>query len=91
MIIDSHTHVEGKPHTEKDLISSMDEAGIDYALLIADSAPLAASEMTTDRVIQICQENPRLKAIGNIEMNDSFKLTHLTLMTWQTNSQNSTL
>lgn len=66
MIIDSHTHVKDKPHTAKDLLSSMDEAGIGYAMLIADSAPLGDG-MTTDQVIKICEESPRLKAIGNIE------------------------
>lgn len=64
MIIDSHTHIEGK--TAKELLSSMDEAGIDYAMLIAGSAPLEDG-ITTDQVIKICAENPRLKAIGNIE------------------------
>lgn len=66
MIIDSHTHVENKSHTAKDLLYSMDEAGIDYSMLIADSAPLEDG-MTTDQVIKICEENPRLKAIGCIE------------------------
>ncbi len=64
MIIDSHTHVGNK--TTKDLISSMDEAGIDYSLLIADSAPLG-DWMSTDEVIKICEGNNRLKAIGCIE------------------------
>ena len=64
MIIDSHTHIEGK--TVKELLSSMDEAGIDYAMLIAGSAPLEDG-ITTDQVIKICAENPRLKAIGNVE------------------------
>jgi len=65
MIIDSHTHIEGT-HAPKDLLASMDEAGINYALLIADSAPLEDGT-TTDETITICQKEPRLKAIGNIE------------------------
>src|SRR5438105_1864987 len=65
MIIDSHTHVE-KAHTAADLLASMDKAGIDYAMLIADSAPLP-NGTTTEEVIKICEENPSLKAIGNIE------------------------
>lgn len=44
----------------------MDEAGIDYSMLIADSAPLEDG-MSTDQVIKICEENPRLKAIGCVE------------------------
>ncbi len=41
MIIDAHTHnfkVGEKFYTEKDLVSSMDEARIDYSMLIADSS-----------------------------------------------------
>lgn len=66
MIIDSHTHVGDKSHTARDLLSSMDEAGIDYAMLIADSAPLEDG-MNIDQVVKICEENPRLKAIGDVE------------------------
>jgi len=67
MIIDSHTHnyTEGdKTFTAKDLLVSMDEAGIDYSMLIADSI---VGGTVTDQVIKICEENPRLKAIGNVE------------------------
>src|SRR5258706_13532955 len=67
MIIDAHTHIELKENTTKDLLASMDNAGIDYALLIASSAPLPDNGPTTEQVIQICDENPRLKAIGCIE------------------------
>jgi predicted TIM-barrel fold metal-dependent hydrolase len=40
----------------------MNEAGIDYSLLIADGAVEG-----TYGVIKICEENPRLKAIGNVD------------------------
>lgn len=42
----------------------MDEAGVDYALLIADGAVGGTS---TERVVKTCEENPRLKAIGCVE------------------------
>lgn len=64
MIIDVHTHnfSEGsKTFTAKDLIASMDEAGIDFSMLIADGAVGGSS---TEEVIKICEENPRLKPIG---------------------------
>lgn len=35
-------------------------------MIIADSAPLE-NGVTTDQVIEVCKENPRLKAIGNVE------------------------
>lgn len=62
MVIDSHTHI-GDGKTEKDLLASMDKAGIDYALLIADSSA-PNYKTTTEEVIRICEKNPRLKAIG---------------------------
>lgn len=65
MIVDSHAHI-GDGKNEKDLIVSMDKAGIDYALLIADSATGVYSTSTED-VIRICAENLRLKAIGCLE------------------------
>ncbi|MBI4058621.1 amidohydrolase [Candidatus Microgenomates bacterium] len=61
MIIDSHTHVAkfgNKIYPAKKLLSSMDEAGINYSLLIA------VGQTTTDQVIKICENNPRLRAIG---------------------------
>ena len=74
MIIDSHTHnyKDGdKEYTAKDLLASMDEAGIDYSMLIADSTVGGES---TEEVVKTCEENPRLKAIGSVEyktINDS--------------------
>ena len=68
MIIDSHTHNyrDGdKEYTAKDLLASMDEAGIDYSMLLADSTITRGSAV--DQVIRSCQENPRLKAIGSVE------------------------
>lgn len=67
MIIDSHTHIykdNERVFTPKDLIASMDEAGIDYSMLISDGGIQGGTG--TDKVIKICEENPRLKAIGNI-------------------------
>lgn len=67
MIIDSHTHIGKKSHTTKDLLSSMKRAGIDYSMVIADSSPLKEKGMTTEEVIEICDQNKNLKAIGNVE------------------------
>lgn len=65
MVIDSHAHI-GDGKNEKDLIASMDKAGIDYTFLIADSATDVYTT-TTEDVIRIHEENPRLIAIGCLE------------------------
>lgn len=67
MIVDSHTHIGKKSDTTKDLLSSMKKAGIDYSMVIADSAPLGNSGLSTDETIEICEQNEKLKAIGNLE------------------------
>jgi hypothetical protein len=67
MIIDSHTHnysYGDKTFAAKDLLASMDEATIDYSLLIADGT---VGGTATDQAIQICEENPRLQAIGCVQ------------------------
>lgn len=68
MIIDSHTHnytEDDKVFTPKKLLTSMDEAGIDYSMLIADGTVEGGT--TTEKAIEICKENPRLKAIGCVD------------------------
>lgn len=65
MIIDAHAHI-GDGKDEKDLVLSMDKAGIDYSFLIADSAT-GVYKTTTENVISICQEYPRLIGIGCVE------------------------
>jgi predicted TIM-barrel fold metal-dependent hydrolase len=65
MVIDSHTHL-GDGNDEKDLIASMDKAGIDYSLLLADSATLVY-KTTTEDVIKINEQYPRIKAVGCFE------------------------
>lgn len=67
MVIDSHAHIEGDKFTVKDLLASMNEAGIDFSILIADSASLGNKGITTDQVVRIGEGNPRLKPIGNVE------------------------
>ncbi len=67
MIIDSHTHIHemnGKELAPEDLITSMDEAGIDYSILIADD--FAGKGVPTQRVVEIAKQYPRLKAVGNV-------------------------
>ncbi|MEK7542172.1 MAG: amidohydrolase family protein [Patescibacteria group bacterium] len=71
MIIDSHTHIGefgGKHWAPEQLIQSMDEAGIDISLLIANFFGKKGSEgVSTKEVIEVCKKFPRLKAIGNVD------------------------
>ncbi len=65
MIIDTHTHnftENGKTFTPDDLVASMDEAGIDYSLLIADS--ILPGGTSTEQAIAISEKYPRIKPIG---------------------------
>lgn len=67
MIIDSHTHVEevgDKQMLPEQLIASMDEAGIDYSLLFANAH--TGRGVSTQRIVEISKQYPRLKAVGNI-------------------------
>lgn len=69
MIIDSHTHLSlkgtPKPVTVKDLVTSMDKAGVDYSLLLANRKK--GEHLSTEGAIEIAKSNPRIKAIGHIE------------------------
>ncbi|OGY07815.1 MAG: hypothetical protein A2782_01590 [Candidatus Blackburnbacteria bacterium RIFCSPHIGHO2_01_FULL_43_15b] len=69
MIIDSHTHIalSGSPRivTPDDLIKSMDEAGIDYSLLLANRKK--GNGLSTREAVEIAETNPRIKVIGHIE------------------------
>lgn len=67
MIIDAHTHSfkdGGKFYSIEDLLASMDEAGIDYSILIADGVILGGT--TTEEAIRIGEAHPRIKAVGNV-------------------------
>ncbi len=67
MIIDCHTHIgkfNGQDNTPEELIASMDEAGISASLLFANFH--SGGGVQTKRIIEICKEYPRLKAVGNI-------------------------
>lgn len=74
MIIDAHTHV-GEFHKKKfppeNLLTSMDEAGIDYSMVI--SLDSAEEGMPIDEIIKICDKYPRLKPIGNFDLDDGIK------------------
>jgi len=74
MIIDVHTHIGkigGRDLTPQDLLSSMDEAGIDYSLVIAlEEQP---DQLSMDDIIKICEQNPRLKAIGKVDFHNVSK------------------
>lgn len=68
MIIDCHTHVadmlHGKAWTPEELISSMDEAGIDYSFILADF--FLERGISTKKAVEVSKQFPRLKAVGNI-------------------------
>lgn len=67
MIIDCHTHIgkfNGKEWAPEELIASMDEAGIDVSLLIADFH--SGRGTSIKKVLEIVKQYPRLKAVGNI-------------------------
>lgn len=81
MIIDSHTHLAKTGErvvTKEDLIASMDEAGIDYSLVIANKTGRERG-MTTDELVEISEQEPRLKAVGNLEVSSysEHQLEHL--------------
>lgn len=70
MIIDAHTHLgfhNNKNWTPEELISSMDEAGIDYSLVIATYHKGAEDGFSTDEAIKVAEKFPRIKVIGNID------------------------
>lgn len=65
MIIDAHTHIGeagGRDWGPRDLVASMDDANIAYSLLISADVTNAPLE----KVLEVTQENPRLKAIGHV-------------------------
>lgn len=67
MIIDCHTHVgkfNGKEWSPEELISSMDEAGIDFSILFANLH--SGGGVSTEKIVEITRQHPRLKAVGNI-------------------------
>jgi predicted TIM-barrel fold metal-dependent hydrolase len=65
MIIDCHTHIgksNNKDWKPEDLIASMDVAGIDYSIIIAESE--AGGELSSiDSILKITAKQPRLKAV----------------------------
>lgn len=68
MIIDCHTHIGkmgGKVWTPQDLLARMDEAGIDYSILIAFGDKDEASGIK--KVLEECSKNDRLIAVGNVD------------------------
>lgn len=75
MIIDAHTHIGamGKDDsvvTVADLLQSMDEAGIDISLIIANDVivPDEWRGVPADDILAQCAGNKRLKVIGNISI-----------------------
>ncbi len=71
MIIDAHTHAgefHKKQFPAETLIASMDEAGIDYSMVI--SLDRAEEGSSIDEIINFCDKYPRLKPIGNFDLDD---------------------
>lgn len=77
MIIDSHTHIavsgfggHGKEVTAKDLINSMDEAGIDISLVIANNIPKQPWKgISAAGILKQSANEKRIKAIGCFSTN----------------------
>lgn len=70
MTIDAHTHIglhNNKEWTPKDLIISMDEADIDYSLVLSNQHKGAEEGLSMDRAVEIAAKFPRIKAIGNVD------------------------
>lgn len=70
MIIDSHTHIDRAKSvdmTPEGLLSSMDEAGIDYSIVIANDLTHSSNE----QVIAYAQDHKRLLAVACVNI-DSF-------------------
>jgi hypothetical protein len=71
MIIDVHTHIgpfaKHKGKSVKDIYSSMDNAGINISLVIANNFGHENKGYTTAQLINIVKKYPRLKVIGNID------------------------
>ncbi|HUD44064.1 MAG TPA: amidohydrolase family protein [Patescibacteria group bacterium] len=70
MIIDSHTHIDKANNvnwTPEQLITSMNEAGIDYSLVISNDV----THSSVEQVIDIAKNHQRFRAIGSINL-DTF-------------------
>ena len=68
MIIDSHTHIgedNGRYWTPEELITSMDEDGIDISLVLANFT--SDTGLSTKEGIEVSKRFPRLKIIGNFD------------------------
>ncbi|MDP3997799.1 MAG: amidohydrolase family protein [bacterium] len=81
MIIDAHTHIgnisqrSGQSVSMTDLLRSMDEAGIDMSLIIADAMDLGDGRqgLSANDLVKQRGENKRLRVIGNVSINRNLK------------------
>ena len=81
MIIDAHTHCgqfDDKYYAPEALIASMDEAGIDYSILLANDRTVRPG-LTTEDAIKLSEKFPRLKPVGNID-GSKIDEEHITLL-----------
>ncbi len=80
MIIDAHAHIgemNRKNWTADQLIAAMDEAAIDYSLVIAYGS--SGEPSSTEKIIEACKNFDRLKVIGNVDFStfDAQQLSNL--------------
>ena len=69
VIVDCHTHLglaNGKERTPQELLASMDEAGIDSSVVIAE--PSGGPLSQTDFLVSVAEREPRIKAIANVDV-----------------------
>lgn len=72
MIIDAHSHLgefNNHSRTPEELVASMQEAGIDHAILLANDR-VTRKGLTTKEAIEISQKHPQFKPVGNIDSSD---------------------
>lgn len=73
MIIDSHTHVD-KVSEPEDLIKSMDDAAIDYSIIIADGKDGAGSSI--ESLLKSAQKYDKLGIVGDVDFS-TFDLSQI--------------
>ncbi len=60
-----------KPITREELLQIMDEAGVDYAVILAENAPAVTGVVTNEFVAKFCEGEERLIPFASINPNTS--------------------